>query len=176
MPYPDHTGLIPGQAVPDFDVPLVNGDRWHLAGSRPAHFTLIDFYRGRHCPRCQRHLLDMRQALPRLRERGVEAIALSMDGLEPATEAVAAWDLRDLRVGYGLEEPVARSLGLYISERIGDHEPQRFCEPALFLVRPDGTLYAAHYATMPFLRFHYADLLEGLDAVIARDYPPRGGD
>lgn len=176
MPPPNHTRLPPGQTLPDFKVPLVAGGQWRLSQSEPGRFTLIDIYRGRHCPRCHLHLLSMRQVLPRLLDRGIEAIALSMDDLDAAGDSVSSWDLRNLNVGYGLEESVARSLGLFISERIGDHEPRLFCEPALLLVRPDRTLYAAIYATMPFMRFHYADLLEGLDAVAARDYPPRGGD
>lgn len=176
MTYRAHTRLTPGQALPDFQVSLVDGNHWRLSGSRADRFTLIDVYRGRHCPRCHRHLLEMRQVLPRLQERGVEAVALSMDDADAAIDAVSTWNLGELKVGYGLQESDARSLGLFISQRTGDHEPRRFCEPALLLVRPDQTLYAALYATMPFMRFHYADLLEGLDAVIARDYPPRGGD
>lgn len=167
-------GLVPGQAVPDFTVSLVGGGIWRLSDQTPQRFTLIDFYRGRHCPRCHLHVLDLKHKLPRLADRGVSAIAVSMDGEARAREAVAAWGLGDLPVGYGLGEDTARALGLYLSDMITDREPQRFSEPATLLIRPDGTLYSANYSTNPFARFHFSDLLEGLDAILARDYPPRG--
>jgi peroxiredoxin len=169
-----HATLLPGRKVPDFAVPLASGEEWRLSLRAPRRYTLIDFYRGRHCPRCHLHILDLKQKLPRLQDRGVEAIAISMDSKAKALDAVAAWGLEGLDVGYDLEESQARALGLYLSDMITDREPARFSEPATLLVRPDGVLYSAHYATSPFARIHGADILEALDAIAARDYPPRG--
>ena len=53
-------------------------------------------------------------------------------------------------------------------------EPPFFVEPALFLVRPDGTLYSGMVQTMPFARPHLDDVLAMIDYVVARDLPPRG--
>ena len=47
-------------------------------------------------------------------------------------------------------------------------------EPGLFLVRPDGTLYAASIQTMPFARPHVADVLAAVDYITKKAYPPRG--
>jgi peroxiredoxin len=167
-------GLLPGQPVPDFMVHLVAGGEWRLSDASPKRFTLVDFYRGRHCPRCHLHVLDVKAKLARFSERGVDCIAISMDDREKAQNSVAAWGLEGLAVGYGLAEVDARALGLYLTDAINEREPHRFSEPAILLVRPDQTLYSAIYGTNPFARVHAADILEGLDAAIARDYPPRG--
>ncbi len=44
----------------------------------------------------------------------------------------------------------------------------------MFLVRPDGTLFSAVIHTTPFHRHHFADVMEAVDMIRARDYPPRG--
>ncbi|MEM1104244.1 MAG: redoxin domain-containing protein [Pseudomonadota bacterium] len=168
------TTLLPGRPVPAFDVPLVGGGAWSLSAQSPKTFTLIEFYRGRHCPRCHRHLLALAGLLPRFADRGVEAVAISMDGAERAEDAHKTWGLGDLRVGYGLTLETAEALGLFISNPITEREPGPFNEPASLWVRPDGTLFAANYGTTPFSRPHWPDWLEALDAIIARDYPPRG--
>nr|NIR90840.1 AhpC/TSA family protein [Gammaproteobacteria bacterium]NIU06316.1 AhpC/TSA family protein [Gammaproteobacteria bacterium]NIV52881.1 AhpC/TSA family protein [Gammaproteobacteria bacterium]NIX87589.1 AhpC/TSA family protein [Gammaproteobacteria bacterium] len=56
----------------------------------------------------------------------------------------------------------------------GIEEPALFSEPALYLVRPDGTLYFGTVQTMPFARPRFADILQALDFVIKNDYPARG--
>ena len=56
----------------------------------------------------------------------------------------------------------------------GTLEPAEFAEPGLFLVRPDGTLYAGSIQTIPFARAHFADVLAAVDFVIKNNYPLRG--
>ena len=169
-----HTVLVPSGPVPDFEVSCTDGTTFKLSGSSPKSFTLIEIYRGRHCPRCHRHLLSLKGVLPRLAERGVEVVAISMDDARRARDAVATWGLDPLPVGYGLSQHQARSLGLYMSEAIGENEPRLFAEPASLWVRPDQTLYAAAYQTTPFARPHWTDWLEALDVIAARNYPARG--
>jgi hypothetical protein len=53
-------------------------------------------------------------------------------------------------------------------------EPPLFSEPAIYLVRPDGTLYFGMVQTMPFARPHFDDILKALEFVIAKTYPARG--
>ncbi|MDJ1009663.1 MAG: peroxiredoxin-like family protein [Paracoccaceae bacterium] len=168
------TTLVPGQATPALEVPLVGGETFSLAESKPEFLTLIEIYRGRHCPRCRRHLLSLSGVLPRLKERGVEAVAISTDPEDRAEEAHREWGLGPLRIGHSLTDETARAWGVYLSQPIQDSEPRPFAEPATFWVRPDGTLYAATYGTTPFSRPHWADWLEALDAIRARNYPPRG--
>jgi hypothetical protein len=78
-----------------------------------------------------------------------------------------------------LSLPAAREWGLYISSgrgktSIGVEEPARFAEPAIYLVRPDGTLYFGSVQTMPFARPHFSDILGAIDYVVKNDYPARG--
>lgn len=47
-------------------------------------------------------------------------------------------------------------------------------EPAIYLVRPDVTLYFGSVQTMPFARPHFADILGAIDMVVAKSYPARG--
>ena len=56
----------------------------------------------------------------------------------------------------------------------GVDEPALFSEPALYLVRADGTLYFGSVKTMPFARPHFADILSAVDFVVAKNYPARG--
>lgn len=100
---------------------------------------------------------------------------MSADSEERAREARHSWGLGALRIGYGLSQKAAKDWGLYISDPIQNSELHPFAEPATFWVRPDGVLYAATYNTTPFSRAHWTDWLEALDAIRARDYPPRGG-
>ena len=74
-----------------------------------------------------------------------------------------------------LSEETAREWGLYISDkREGSDEPDRFSEPGLFLIRPDGTLYMAQVQSAPFTRPSIDQLLEGVKVITEKDYPPRG--
>ncbi|MFN7573082.1 MAG: peroxiredoxin-like family protein [Betaproteobacteria bacterium] len=171
--------LLPRQPVPPLAVETVAHGRWVLADCRPAHFTLIVFYRGLHCPICRPYLAELNRLLPDLAQRGVEAVAISTDELERAAQAAREWKLDALPLGYGLSIGEARRWGLFISTSRGATssgvvEPAQFAEPGLFLVRGDGTLYFSAVQSMPFARPHIADLLPALDFVLKNDYPARG--
>ena len=53
-------------------------------------------------------------------------------------------------------------------------EPDLFSEPALYLVKPDGTLYFGAVQTMPFARPHFDDVVGAVKFVLEKDYPARG--
>ena len=53
-------------------------------------------------------------------------------------------------------------------------EPALFSEPAVYIVRPDATLYYGAVQTMPFARLNFADLLGAIDFALAKIYPARG--
>ena len=169
----------PRQPVPGLDVPRLDGGRWNLAESKPEHFNLVVFYRGLHCPICAGYLRDLDRKVDEFRKRGVEPIVISSDTEERAREAKQSWGLDNLPVAYGLPIDTARDWGLYVSSgrgktSTGVEEPAQFNEPGLFLVRPDGTLYASSVNTMPFARPNFGELLKALDFIIERDYPARG--
>ena len=44
----------------------------------------------------------------------------------------------------------------------------------MFLARADGTLFSKVIHTTPFHGHPFADVMEAIDMIQARDYPPRG--
>lgn len=171
--------LMPRKPVPPLSVPTLSGEAFTLSQRRPQRFTMIVFYRGLHCPVCRTYIGELDRLLPEFQARGVDVVAVSSDGEERAWKAREEWGLKGLAIGHGLDLGVARQWGLYVSSSrgktsIGIDEPERFSEPGVFLVRPDGTLYWANVQTMPFARPRFRDILAGLDFVIKNDYPARG--
>src|ERR1700742_3850151 len=136
--------LLPRRPVPELRVPtLAHGD-FDLSTDAPKQFTLIAFYRGLHCPVCLKYLRDLESLLPEYERRGTKAIAISSDVSERAQE-MASKVGDGLRFGDSLPLSVARNGGLYIwasreKSSMGVEEPPLFSEPAVFLIRPDGTL------------------------------------
>jgi peroxiredoxin len=168
------TRLMPLEPVPDLDLPLVAGGRFVLADSAAETFAMLIFYRGYHCPLCRNQLADLKAKVETLDELGVEAVAISMDSEDRARKSHDEWDLEGVRIAYGLDEAKAREFGLYISSAISDKEPERFSEPGLFLVRPDGTLYFASIQTSPFTRPPLDELIPGMRYAKEHGYPARG--
>jgi len=171
--------LIPRQCVPDLSLPLAGGGSWRLSDQKPKHFTMLAFYRGMHCSVCRDYLSHLQSMHAAFSKRGVTPIAISTDDAERACSAEARWGLEDLCVAYGLSVLQAREWGLYISRgcgrsSLGIEEPPMFVEPALFLVRPDRTLYYASVQSMPFGRPCFEEMLRGIEKAVARDYPARG--
>lgn len=157
----------------------MGGGRWQLSAQTPENFTLVVFYRGLHCPVCANYVGDLEKKLPEFAKRGVGVVAVSSDVRERAERAKAEWGLEKLTVGFDLDLNKAREWGLYISSSRGPtsagvEEPARFSEPALYLVRPDGTLYFGSVQTMPFARPNFREVLTALDFVMSKDYPARG--
>ena len=168
--------LKPTDKMPDLEVATIGGGTWKLSEQKPETFTIVEFYRGLHCPRCKVHLLDLDHKVARFEERGCGVIAISMDTQERAEQAKNDWGIGGLTIGYGLSEEKAREWELFISSPIAEKEPYNFCEPGMFLIRPDGTLFSKVIHTTPFHRHHFADVMEAIDMIRARNYPPRGNN
>lgn len=166
--------LTPLKPVPSLKVETLSGAGFDLSASKPEHFTLVIFYRGLHCPICKTYVRDLESKLDDFAKIGVNAVAISSDSQERAERQVKDWGLSKIDIGYGLSIESAREWGLYVSKSVKDSEPAIFSEPGLFLVKPDGTLYASSVQTMPFTRPNLRELLGGLDYIIQNDYPGRG--
>ena len=171
--------VIPRQPAPNLEVATVGHGRWALADRHPAHFSLIVFYRGLHCPICRPYLSELNRLVPEFGERGVQVVAVSTDDAVRAAQTVRDWKLDALAVGYGLSIETARTWGLYISTgrgktSTGIDEPPKFAEPGVFLTRPDGSVYFASVQSMPFARPHLPQILSAIDFVLKNDYPARG--
>jgi len=167
--------LKPGQKVPDLDLPLTIDARYELSKQNPDRFTLIVFYRGKHCPICKQYLTKLGKRLRDFADRGVNVVSVSMDDKERACIIDSDWETGDVPLAYDMSEEKAREWGLFIStKREGSDEPDTFSEPAVFLVRPDRTLYFSSVQNAPFARPHFEDLLEAIDIIVDKDYPARG--
>ncbi len=165
--------LKPKEKTPNIEIDLVNGTKWSLKEQSPENFTLVIFYRGKHCPVCKKQLQTLQGKITEFMDRGVNIIAISADTEKKAKETYNSWKISDVPLGYGFEIDKAREWGLYVSKGIKD-EPDTFIEPGLFLIKPDGTLYSASVQSMPFARPEFDDLLKAIDYIVKNDYPARG--
>ena len=166
--------IKPRQEVPELHLNLINDTKWSLDSQDSNKFTMLVFYRGRHCPKCKVQLETLAQKLEDFVERGVHVIAISCDTEATAKKTGEEWEIPELPIGYNLTLEKAREWGLFISEGISKKEPDHFSEPGIFLVHPDNTLYAASVQTMPFARPSFDDILKMIDYVEKEDYPARG--
>ena len=167
--------LIPGKPVPSLDLPLTIDARFELSEQSPENFTMLVFYRGKHCPICKKYLTELGSKLSNFTDKGINVFAVSMDSPERAAVSHEEWDTGDLPLAHSMPEEKAREWGLYISQkREGSEEPDMFSEPGLFVVKPDGTLHFAVVQSAPFTRPDLDDLLEGLEFTMDKGYPTRG--
>ena len=166
---------MPQEMVPELNVNLISGEEWDLKDQNPDLFTMIVFYRGLHCPVCEKYLKILDGLLEDYKVKGVDVIAISMDNKVRARTTGMKWGLsKKLPLGYGLNEDTARSWGLYLSKAIKEYEPDIFVEPGLFLVKPDGTLYFTAINSTPWGRPHLPSFLQIFDFIKDSGYPARG--
>lgn len=170
---------MPRQPVPPLSVAALAGGSLTLQAGRAAHFTLLVFYRGYHCPQCRAYLTELNRLHDEFVQRGVEVLVVSSDIEDRARRAQQEWSLDRLTIGYGLTIEAARDWGLYVSTSrgltsTGVEEPALFSEPGVFLIRPDLTLYWSSVQTMPFARPHFKEMLGAIDFVLDKNYPARG--
>ncbi|OCP19370.1 alkyl hydroperoxide reductase [Ensifer sp. LC54] len=171
--------LLPRKPVPALRLPVAGGGIYELNTDPPSAFSLLVFYRGLHCPICKAQLKDLDAKLDAFIRRGVSVVAISADTEDRAVQTSLDWGLSQLRLVYDLPLSAAREWGLYVSRgrgatSAGIVEPDVFTEPAIFLVRPDGTLYFGSVQTMPFARPSFADIIGAIDFVVKYNYPARG--
>jgi peroxiredoxin len=175
----DFARLMPRAPVPALRVGTVGGPRWRLCDQKPKYFTVVLFYRGYHCASCRAQLKELEAKYGEFHRRGVSVLAVSADTRERAERTAAEWGIDKLALCWGLSMEQAREWGLYISEgrgvnAAGVEEPEFFVEPAVFLINPDGTLFAGMVQTMPFARPRLDDLMAAIDYMTRAGQPPRG--
>lgn len=163
----------PRKKIPELELNLINGTKWRLSEQNPENFTMLVFYRGKHCPKCKDQLEELQEKYEQFVDKGVNLIAISSDTEEKAKGTYKEWNISDIPLAYGYPIDEARDWGLFISTGVKD-EPEKFIEPGLFLVRPDGTLYSASIQSMPFARPHFDDLMKAISFIVKKDYPARG--
>ena len=166
--------IKPREKAPSLEINLVNNTKWSLENQTPKNFTLIVFYRGKHCPVCKIQLEELQQKLGDFEERGVNLIAISANTEKVSKETYKEWNVENLPIGYGFTIEEARKWGLFISNGISDKEPDVFTEPGLFLIDREGKVYWESIQSMPFGRPAFKDVLNGIDYILKEGYPARG--
>jgi peroxiredoxin len=166
--------IIPRQPAPRLVAPLAGGGIYDLALETPRLFSMVVFYRGLHCQQCHAYLMELDAMLQEFDKRGVSTVAISCDEAARGERTQADWGLRDLRIAYGVTPREARDWGLFLTEgrprKEGLSEPPTCCEPGLFLINPDKTLFFSAVQNMPFARPRFADLIEGFEFMFAKGY------
>jgi peroxiredoxin len=166
--------LMPRQSTPRLKVSLAGGGAYDLFDEKPALMSMIVFYRGLHCQQCQSYLGDLEKWLGEFEARGISNVAVSCDGAERGEQTASAWGLSKVRIGYGLSPKEAREWGLFLTagrpRAGGMSEPDVCCEPAVFLVAPDKTLWFSSIQNMAFARPRFEDLIDGFEFLFARGY------
>jgi peroxiredoxin len=71
--------LAVGQSIPDTKLETVEGEAFDLQTAAKEQPLVVIFYRGGWCPFCNRHLGQLQDAEPKLRELGYRIIAISPD-------------------------------------------------------------------------------------------------
>lgn len=166
--------MKPREKAPNLKINLVNGTQWSLEEQNPENFTLVLFYRGKHCPVCKMQLKDLERKMEDFSSRGVNVIAISVNTEEVAKETHENWDLKNVPLGYGLSVEEGREWGLFISNAISEKEPDQFVEPGIFLLDKEGKVYWESIQSMPFGRPDFKDVLNGIDYILKEGYPARG--
>lgn len=166
--------LIPGKKTPSLKVDTLDGASWSIDDHLDKTKYMIVFYRGLHCPVCSDFLKQIDNQLKEYKKSNTEVIAISMDNKEKAAKAKSTWGIANLKIAFGLSEEKAREWGLYISKSIKESESAIFCEPGLFIIKEDGSLYLANTSNMPWARPDVSTLPAKLVFAEENKYPVRG--
>lgn len=166
--------VMPRAPAPALRASLAGGGHYDLSQDRPSLMSMIVFYRGLHCQQCQMYLRDLESRLTDFNNRGITSVAVSCDTAERGEQTPAEWGLSNLPIGYGLSAIEARAWGVFLTagrpRTSGMPEPDICCEPALFLIAPDKTLWFSSIQNMAFARPRFEDLIEGFEFLFARGY------
>ena len=174
MDHETRSAIRPTEVAPELDLPLVGGGRLLLAERRPQRFTMLVFNRGLHCPNCRAQLAELDRRIDELTERGIEVVSVSGESAERATAMRDDWGIANVPLAYGLSESQMRAWASSSPAAATRGSRRSSIEPAVFLLKPDHSVYYEAILSMPAGRPHLDDLLHGIDYWTANDYPARG--
>ncbi len=137
-------------------------------------WRMVVVFRGRHCPMCTRYLNQLTTYVPRLRELGIDVVAVSGDSAEQLTSHLEKINI-NYPIYYGLTIEQMRQLGLYISHPRSPKETDHpFAEPGVFVINEQGTVQVVDISNNPFVRPSLDVLTSGLAWIRSHEYPIRG--
>lgn len=166
--------LKPEAAAPALTVALADGAPWDLRAERPEALTVVAFYRGAFCRFCRAFVEELDVLATEFDRRGLLITAISMDTAEEARRMAYSLKSGLVRIGYGLSLDDARAFGLFVSRVERQGRATMFAEPALFLIRPSGAIYAIFQNSMSCGRPDLRSIIEAIDMVGPAGFPSRG--
>jgi len=165
---------VAGTPLPPFTAVAVDTGEVVTLAQPSGRWQLLVVYRGQHCGRCKKYLNGLQAGLSDWQEAGFDVAVVSADSRSKAQADVAAFDWQ-FPVSCELGEAAMRDLGLYISDPLSPDEADgRFAEPAVFCLRPDGSVQIAAISNGPAARPDLAELLDGMIFTIDNERPARG--
>ena len=166
--------IKPGEKAPNLSFKTLNGITWSLQDNLLNEMNIIIFYRGLHCPVCKEYLVSIQNQLDNYSDANASVTVVSMDSEEKAKKTQFDWGLDKLNIGYNLSLDDAKKWGLYISKSIKDAESDIFCEPGLFVIKKDGSIYMVNISNMPWARPDLSTFPGKLKFAQDNKYPVRG--
>lgn len=165
--------LTAGAPFPSLSFSKQGGGTLSVGGVREK-WTLFLVYRGKHCGRCIKHFNILETMKSDWENAGFDIVTVSADGEEKA-DAIRSEQGWTFDIGYDLTQDQMRELCLYITDPLSPEENDRqFAEPAVFCIRPNGTLQIVSISNGPAARTDLAELLDGMIFTIETDRPARG--
>ncbi len=119
----------PGEKSPDFSAATLSGEQLKLSSLR-GKVVLLDFWAS-WCEPCKKELPLLAKMAPRLRERGIEVVAVNIDDAARTAESFLKDRGIKLTVVYDAEKKV-----------VGRYEPPKM--PTSFILDKDGVVRAVH--------------------------------
>ena len=169
------TNMIkPGEKAPNLSFKTLNSNTWSLHDNLSNEMNIVIFYRGLHCPICKEYLVSIQNQLDDYSDANTSVTVISMDSEEKAKKTQLDWGLDKLNIGYGLSLDDAKNWGLFISKSIKEAESDIFCEPGLFVIKKDGSIYMVNISNMPFARPDLSTFSANLKFAQDNQYPVRG--
>ena len=166
--------IKPGEKAPNLSFKTLNGSTLSLHDNLSNEMNIVIFYRGLHCPICKEYLVSIQNQLDDYSDANTSVTVISMDSEEKAKKTQLDWGLDKLNIGYGLSLDDAKNWGLFISKSIKEAESDIFCEPGLFVIKKDGSIYMVNISNMPFARPDLSTFPANLKFAQDNQYPVRG--
>ena len=175
--------LLVGSEVPKLELRDLQGEAKTLAAELDGKPTAIVFYRGGWCPFCNLQLGQLQQALPQLRELGVQVVGITPDPPGALRAVTSKFELeysllsdsdmaaaKAFGVAYRLdEETIARyqQYEIFMQDSAGNPRYQ-LPVPAVFLVNSAGLIEFSYVNPDPRVRIEPELLLVAARGVVRR--------
>lgn len=141
-----------GDKAPDFTVKDMEGNSHHLYDYLKGQKTVLLFYRGEWCPICNLQVQSLQGKIADFQKEDAQILAVSTDTPENSQKLAGKHSL-SFPVLAGLSRQTVEAYDLFFSEEKG------YAEPAVFILRPDGTVAYASLQSGPLGRPTTDDLL-----------------